>query len=221
VGSGGTAVFVTNAEAGPVALITAGVLFLLVAIGGVMPTRLKVGDNEAEWTHEIREAAEAVTLSAAAYDQNKLNTSLGRLNDLSPPLASSIATLIHIARSFSLIEQATDGRHDVDFSTVAHDGAVYMILEASNGNKALVQPMANDTIATTRAIEMLREGAIHANDLSANRILLVLNDEPSGRLRAAIDKNLNIVAVVVGERGIRSLGIMLRSIEKLLDLDFD
>lgn len=49
VGSGGVAVFLTHVEAGPVALIAGGVLFLFLALGGVMPTRLKIGDNEAEW----------------------------------------------------------------------------------------------------------------------------------------------------------------------------
>lgn len=56
VGSGGAAVFLTHVEAGPVALIAGGVLFLFLALGGVMPTRLKIGDNEAEW----QELAESV-----------------------------------------------------------------------------------------------------------------------------------------------------------------
>lgn len=56
VGSGGAAVFLTHVEAGPVALIASGVLFLFLALGGVMPTRLKIGDNEAEW----QEVAESV-----------------------------------------------------------------------------------------------------------------------------------------------------------------
>ena len=56
VGSGGAAVFLTRVEAGPVALIAGGVLFLFLALGGVMPTRLKIGDTEAEW----QELAESV-----------------------------------------------------------------------------------------------------------------------------------------------------------------
>jgi type II secretory pathway component PulM len=56
VGSGGAAVFLTHVEAGPVALIAGGVLFLFVALSGVLPTRVKIGDNEAEW----QELAESV-----------------------------------------------------------------------------------------------------------------------------------------------------------------
>ena len=221
VGAGGAAVFITHVEAGPAALIVAGVLFLLIAMSGVMPTRLKVGDNEAEWSSEIQEAAAAVALNAAANDQNGLENSLGRLADLSPHVASSVASFMHIARSFGLIEQATKGRDDVKFSIDEHGGAIYMILQASDGNKALVQSLANDDISTTQAKEVLKETLAHANDLAASRILLVLDDEPSGKLRATIDRSPNLVAVIIDNNIISSLGKMIRGIEKLLDLDAD
>ncbi|HEX4094116.1 MAG TPA: hypothetical protein VHZ33_35830 [Trebonia sp.] len=57
-GAGGVAVFLTQAEAGPVALIAAGALFLLLALGGVMPTRVKIGDNEAEWQEIAQSVAD-------------------------------------------------------------------------------------------------------------------------------------------------------------------
>jgi tetratricopeptide (TPR) repeat protein len=57
LGSGGAAVYLTHVEAGPVALIAGGALFLLMALSGVLPTRLKIGDNEAEW----QEVAESVS----------------------------------------------------------------------------------------------------------------------------------------------------------------
>jgi tetratricopeptide (TPR) repeat protein len=56
----GVAVFVTHVEAGPVALIAGGVLFMFIALSGVLPTRLKIGDNEAEWQQEIAESAASI-----------------------------------------------------------------------------------------------------------------------------------------------------------------
>lgn len=41
--------FITHLEAGPVALLAIGFLFLIIGIGGRLPNRLKVGENEAEW----------------------------------------------------------------------------------------------------------------------------------------------------------------------------
>jgi hypothetical protein len=52
LGAGGAAVFITHLEAGPVALLAAGLVLALIGLGGVMPTRLKIGDNEAEWMQE-------------------------------------------------------------------------------------------------------------------------------------------------------------------------
>jgi len=60
VGSGGVAVFVTRVEAGPVALIAGGVLFVFMSLSGVMPTRVKIGDAEAEWQREVEESVERI-----------------------------------------------------------------------------------------------------------------------------------------------------------------
>jgi hypothetical protein len=49
LGAGGAAVFITDLEAGPVALLLVGAVFGLVAMSGRLPSRLKVGDSEAEW----------------------------------------------------------------------------------------------------------------------------------------------------------------------------
>lgn len=52
LGAGGTSVFITHVEAGPVALLAVGLVLALVGLAGVLPTRLKVGDNEAEFYQE-------------------------------------------------------------------------------------------------------------------------------------------------------------------------
>jgi len=219
VGSGGVAVFIAHVEAGPVALIAAGTLFLLIAMGGIMPTRLKVGDNEAEWINELQDAASAVAINAATGDRDNLSASLDKLNGLSPSLANSMAALIHTARCYGLIEMATDGRDDVEFTTIDHNGTSYMILAASNGNRALVQPMVNYAITTASAIDILKDSIVRGKDISVNRIFLLLDEEPSGELCTAIDKNRNITTLVV--RSMKDFGKMIRGVERSLDLDPD
>lgn len=66
LGAGGTAVFLTHVEAGPVALIGAGVLFLFLALGGVMPTRVRVGEAEAEFQRQIQESVERIEQKSPA-----------------------------------------------------------------------------------------------------------------------------------------------------------
>jgi hypothetical protein len=47
LGCGGVAVFTTQLEAGPVALLAVGLVLLLIGVGGRLPNRLKVGETEA------------------------------------------------------------------------------------------------------------------------------------------------------------------------------
>lgn len=55
LGGGSVATFMDSAEAGPVAMIAVGAIFLLIGLAGVLPTRLKIGDNEAEFWEEVGE----------------------------------------------------------------------------------------------------------------------------------------------------------------------
>jgi uncharacterized membrane protein HdeD (DUF308 family) len=48
LGAGGVAVFVTYVEAGPIAPLFVGLIFMIIGLSGRLPTRLRIGDNEAE-----------------------------------------------------------------------------------------------------------------------------------------------------------------------------
>lgn len=90
LGAGGVAVFITHLEAGPVGLLAIGLIFMIIAFGGVLPTRLKVGDNEATWEVE-REAAgsfiERVTDDAAPEEKPEVIEALDDLAEKAPDLA--------------------------------------------------------------------------------------------------------------------------------------
>jgi hypothetical protein len=58
LGAGGVAVFLTHVEAGPVALLAVGLIFMIVALSGRIPSRLKIGENEAEWQDAAGEVIE-------------------------------------------------------------------------------------------------------------------------------------------------------------------
>jgi hypothetical protein len=90
LGAGGAAVFVTHLEAGPVGLMAVGLIFMIIAIGGILPTRLKIGENEATWETE-REAAgsfvERVTDDAAPEEKPDVIEALDDLAEKAPDLA--------------------------------------------------------------------------------------------------------------------------------------
>lgn len=80
LGAGGYAVFDTKLEAGPVALLGVGLVFALIAMGGVLPTYLKIG--QLEW--QLREAQR----------RNSILTNAMREIPASPAQAEAIAKQI-------------------------------------------------------------------------------------------------------------------------------
>ncbi|UMG93990.1 TfuA domain-containing protein [Nocardioides sp. TF02-7] len=55
MGAGSVATFLDAAEVGPAVMIGIGAIFFLIGLAGVLPTRLKIGDTEAEFWQEVGE----------------------------------------------------------------------------------------------------------------------------------------------------------------------
>jgi hypothetical protein len=98
LGAGGVAVFVTHLEAGPVALIAAGLIFVLVGMGGRIPNRLKVGESEAAWEEEreavqgfVRDVAERSSGSQRPQIIGALADLAGRAPGVAAPAVKAIA----------------------------------------------------------------------------------------------------------------------------------
>ena len=88
LGFGGVAVFVTQLEAGPVALLAVGLVLLLVGVGGRLPSRLKVGENEAAWEAVegfVSRVADEVPIEQAP----QLVEALNRLAAAAPSVAAA------------------------------------------------------------------------------------------------------------------------------------
>jgi hypothetical protein len=88
LGAGGTAAFVTHLEAGPPSLIGMGLVLLLVGIGGRLPTRLKMGENEAAWD-AVENFVERAVEDASHGDRSDLIDALGDLAEAAPQAAAS------------------------------------------------------------------------------------------------------------------------------------
>src|SRR4051794_29118242 len=86
LGCGATAAFVRDLEAPPVALMAIGGIFLLIGLGGVMPTRLKIGENEAEWQlEEYRDLVVEVVDNVTPPEQQRI---VERLANVDPTAAA-------------------------------------------------------------------------------------------------------------------------------------
>lgn len=96
--AGTYAIFVTEVEAGPVALILFGALFLLVGLGGTMPSRLKIGDNEAEWQREVGQIVAEVVDEAPVESRSRIEAQVNELAVIAPRAAAAPRMAINYER---------------------------------------------------------------------------------------------------------------------------
>ncbi|MCW2930222.1 MAG: hypothetical protein JWM19_1184 [Actinomycetia bacterium] len=97
LGAGGVAVFVTHLEAGPIGLLAVGLVFMIIGLSGTLPTRLKVGDNEASWEIEKQAVETFVERVAETTPAANRREFLGALTDLAedaPEVASRGISII-------------------------------------------------------------------------------------------------------------------------------
>jgi hypothetical protein len=80
-------VFMTNSEAGPVALLVVGLVLVLVGMSGRLPNRLKLGDNEAEWIEAVGAAFDAVIDEVPPANLPKVEEAIKDLADAAPAVA--------------------------------------------------------------------------------------------------------------------------------------
>jgi hypothetical protein len=92
LGSGGAAVYITHLEAGPVGLLVVGLILILVGMSGRMPSRIRIGDNEAVWEAEreaMREFVKEVADRTPEEQQPELLGALSNLAQAAPEVASA------------------------------------------------------------------------------------------------------------------------------------
>ena len=121
LGAGGAAVFITHVEAGPVALLIVGLIFLLIGMSGRMPTRIKVGDNEAAW-EAVQEFVERVADEVSDEARPELLEAVGDLAEAAPSAATpTFRALMYENLIINMLRQlaATDG--DISFDPMNND----------------------------------------------------------------------------------------------------
>jgi hypothetical protein len=139
---GGIATFTESVEAGPVAMIAVGALFLIVGLSGALPTRLKIGDNEAEW-QAVQEFVEATVEGAPPEDRPEQFDRLRELAKAAPrAAASAIDAVIYEQTVLEMLRQiAHEVRPQITTSSNAgpSDMGIDMTTIGPTGKRALVQ----------------------------------------------------------------------------------
>ena len=121
LGAGGAAVFITHVEAGPVALLIVGLVFLLIGMGGRMPNRIKAGDYEAAW-EAVQEFAVRVADEIPIEARPELLDAVGDLAEAAPSAAArALSAWLYEEQIMSMLRELalTDGK--ITFDPLSND----------------------------------------------------------------------------------------------------
>lgn len=164
LGAGGVATFTADVEGGPVAMLLIGLIFMLIAMRGQLPHRVKIGDNEAAWEQVGDYVADTI---ANAPPENK-PTEIERALELADVAPEAVARGIgkvalrdaSLATFRSIVENIPDVQLRRLLATTA--GEVMFMLEGSDGARVLVDAPApdQDVLTAEPVADMLGHWAV-------------------------------------------------------------
>jgi hypothetical protein len=207
LGLGATAAFTRNLEAPPVALMAIGGVFLLVGLAGVMPTRLKIGDNEAEWQlDEYRDLVAEFVDDVTPVEQQRI---VERLAYIDPAAAASAMSGMTYERTIlGMLQEVVEARGDILVDGPAVVTGVIaarfdaLIMRADGQRGAVVEIKKTRTSMMPDWVDDLHEQLVAAVQGHAEvQMLLLIVDRP---LSLPTQKRFNQFAdmryIVVGGR---------------------
>lgn len=164
LGAGGVAAFIAHLEAPPVALLAVGLVLALVGLAGVLPTRLKVGDNEAEFLEQrlavvLSESVEAAPTETA---REQVAEVVDRVAAIAPAAAAPaqsayeydktvlamLRELARSARTFPKLWEFEDGLRDPGFDALGKVPASkenprerHILVEIKSARRVVIGPI--------------------------------------------------------------------------------
>jgi hypothetical protein len=193
LGAGGAAVYLTHLEAGPVGLMAVGLIFMIIALGGVLPSRLKVGENEATWEAE-REAVgrfvERVAEGTPVVNQREFLGALSDLAEKAPEVAARGVSAV--AYEQQLRAEIEDVLHELEDNSVTGRlpryssgifGASRNIIDATirtpHGRLVRIEMRVSETPLSATWVEGLHQKLNRmSSDYGDNRVMLAITKVP-------------------------------------------
>ena len=155
LGAGGVAVFITHVEAGPVAFLFVGLVFMVIALSGRLPTRIKIGDSEAEWQELAGEVIEAAMEGSSASVKAELVPQLEELAEVAPraaaPALSGIAYDANLAWAVAQAAHKIPDAQQVNTRVMLEEvGEFDFVIEATDNRFILVEAKSSPRLSTAQ-----------------------------------------------------------------------
>jgi hypothetical protein len=207
LGAGGVAVFVTHVEAGPVALLFVGLIFMIIGLSGRLPTRLRIGDNEAEWQEFAGDIIETALDSATPSAKAELVPRLEELAEVAPRAAAP--ALLGIAYDANLAWAVVQAVHKVPDAQEVHTrvsleevGEFDFIIEASDNRFILVEAKSSPRLSMAQVGPIIEKARFYGDAyLDRKTALLFVSRYPlSAAVQALFAQAQNAVCIVFRSR---------------------
>lgn len=202
LGAGGVAVFITQLEAGPVALLAVGLILLLVGAGGRLPSRLKFGDNEAAWETFVSQVVDNVP----SEQTPQLVDALTKLAEEAPSAAAAGLgavtaryeyeglVMAMLAEATKQIDHSQDSPTSHGTLQLSSTGTLdpeprffYAAITASDGASLAIEVKHFTQRVDVNTIASIAETArIRAKKEGALKVLLISNQETSNLARVRL-----------------------------------
>jgi hypothetical protein len=166
LGAGGAAVFITHVEAGPVALLAVGLIFMIIALSGRLPTRLRIGDTEAEWQDVAGEVIETALDAASPSTKAEVAGQLRELAEVAPRAAApALSGLAYENSIMRTIENAANKIPDVQrvltWVRLEEVGEFDFAIEATNNRFILVEVKASPRLSMAQVASIMEKAHVY------------------------------------------------------------
>lgn len=179
LGAGGVAVFTTHLEAGPVALLFVGLIFMIIALSGRLPTRIKIGDSEAEWQDIAGGVIEAALDSATPSARADLVPQLEELAEVAPraaaPALSGLAYDANLAWAVAQAANKVAGAQKVDTRVRLDEvGEFDFVIEATGNRFILVEAKSSPRLSTEQVGPIIEKAHFYRQAYPDHKVGLLL-----------------------------------------------
>ncbi len=207
LGAGGVAVFITHVEAGPVALLAVGLIFMIIALSERLPTRLKIGENEAEWQEFAGDIIETAVEASPPSVKAELAPQLEELAEVAPraaaPALSGLAYESSIAGAVAQsVIKIPDAQRVSTWVKLEEVGEFDFVIEATDNRFVLVEVKASPRLSMAQVGAIMEKAHFYSEAYPDRKAALLLVSKyplPAG-VRAMFMPRPHAACVVVRGR---------------------
>jgi len=207
LGAGGVAVFTTHVEAGPVALLFVGLIFMIIALSGRLPTRLKIGENEAEWQDFAGGVIETAVDAAPPSVKAELAPQLEELAQIAPrvaaPALSGLAYQANLAYSVTQVVNDIPDAQQVHTSVRLDEvGEFDLVIEATGNRFILVEVKASPRLSIAQVTPIIEKAHFYRETYPDRKtaLLFISRYSLSAGIRALFIQTPNAACIVFRSR---------------------